>query len=205
MNTLIRVTHVCSSRVTENSTNAVGHFCLLFSFRVISLYWNYLFNLDLFLCIWGKETLFQFSLLWRKYRIFLFTRTKVLKSGCWTTLRYPCRKLFTPSYHLIYNISFFPCIFIVLCYSGCTGCFVIPTASCFFILAPAAFPPLLYGEHVLFLLVGKNAAPWHPCYLILIMCRISSSWNKTGVVIYCCSIIVCGGFCWSSRSLNHVS
>lgn len=36
-NTLIRVTHVCSSRVTENSTNAVGHSCLLFSFRGISL------------------------------------------------------------------------------------------------------------------------------------------------------------------------
>lgn len=70
-----------------------GHSCLLFSFRVISLYWNYLFNLGLFLCIWGKETLFQFPLLWRKYQIFLFTRTKVLKSGCWTTLRYPRRKL----------------------------------------------------------------------------------------------------------------
>lgn len=37
VNTLIRVTHVCSSRVTENSTNAVGHSCLLLSFRGTSL------------------------------------------------------------------------------------------------------------------------------------------------------------------------
>lgn len=92
---------VAGSQKTVQMQWVIPVYC---SVLVISLYWNCLFNLDLFLCIWGKETLFQFSLLWRKYQIFLFTRTKVLKIGCWTTLRYPCRKLFTPSYNLIYNI-----------------------------------------------------------------------------------------------------
>lgn len=41
VNTLIRVTRVCSSRVTENSANALGHSCLLFSFTGTSLYQNY--------------------------------------------------------------------------------------------------------------------------------------------------------------------
>lgn len=51
VNTLIRVTHVCSGRVTENSTNALGHSCLLYSFRGTSLYQNNninLFHLDFF-------------------------------------------------------------------------------------------------------------------------------------------------------------
>lgn len=86
----------------------------------------------------------------KKISNFLFGRTKLLKSGCQTTLRYPCRKLFAPSY---------ACIFIVLCYSVYTGCFVTPTANCFIFLAPATIPPLLCGEHMLdFLLIGKNVA-----------------------------------------------
>lgn len=107
---------VAGSQKTVQMQWVIPVYC---SVLVISLYWNCLFNLDLFLCIWGKETLFQFSLLWRKYQIFLFTRTKVLKSGCWTTLRYPCRKLFTPSYHLIYNILFIFPVFSSFCVTLC--------------------------------------------------------------------------------------
>lgn len=68
VNTLIRVTGVCSSRVTENRGSFLFtvQFLSYFSVPKLLIYFIWIF----FLCIWGKDTLFQFSLLWRKSQIF---------------------------------------------------------------------------------------------------------------------------------------
>lgn len=52
----------------------------------------------------------------KKISNFLFARTKWLKGGCSTTLRYLCRKLFAPSYECIFMLL---CVHRVFCDSHC--------------------------------------------------------------------------------------
>lgn len=85
VNTLIRVTGVCSSRVTENRVIPV--YCSIFELLLCTKTIN-LFHLDFFSMYLRQRHPFPVFSVMKKISNFLFTRTKLLKCGCWITLRY---------------------------------------------------------------------------------------------------------------------